>query len=141
MVKDDFQITEKHGFLVTNFHSSHSGYKVTIIKKSNLTTSSAIFDIKPDDNFWVISIPEGEYTWRGIYVDTKHSEFRNEMDFKIESGKLNYIGDMVINISSDIETYTMGVLDQTEFAKERIEKDFPNLYERYRFVKNLTNDK
>ncbi len=140
-VKDGVLLKPKEGFLVTDFHSSHSGYSVTIIKKTNLTVASAIFKIKPDDNFWILALPAGDYTWRGIYVGTSYSEFRNDMDFKISPGELNYIGDMVIDITSDIQSYRMSVVDNSEKVEQRIKKDYPTLYAKHKFTKNITIDK
>jgi hypothetical protein len=60
--------------------------QITLIDEKNLLIASAILPLTPGENFRVIALPTGSYTWRGIYLGTYSAEFRGRLPFKIAAG-------------------------------------------------------
>ena len=140
-VADSVTLEKDQGILATNIVTNISGLTVTIIDKTNIMVASAIFKPNAGENFRVITLPAGEYSWRGIYMGGKYSEFRDKMDFTIKPQEVNYIGDLLIDVDLFSSTYRMGVRDGSDEAKKYVEKTYPALSKTYRFNKTLTIDK
>ena len=137
-IRDTARLEPKSGIMLVNFESNHYGYKATIINKKNITWASAVFDIKRDDNLRVITLPAGDYTWRGIYVGTGASEFRDDYDFTIQEGYVNYVGDVLIIIDGRSNRYKISFSDN-EKTISRFKEEYPKLAENNKIIKNITN--
>jgi hypothetical protein len=125
-----------------NVSMRHDDIELTAIKDSNLTVASLIVDVQSGETFRVMTLPAGEYTWRGFYVGTKHSEFRGLLPFEVKPGKVNYIGDIVISINwDDPWHYGMRVMANPPAAESYMRRVYPQLTARYPLVASLTVDK
>ncbi len=139
-VADSIKLEKDYGILATNINTSWTNHTVTIINK-NALTGSLILKVIVGDNFRVISLPAGEYTWRGMDLGNLYSEFRDKMDFTIRAQEINYIGDLVLDIDVISKKYRMGLRDGSDAAEQRLKNLYPNLSKTYKFSKSLTVDK
>ena len=98
-LKDTAQIEENHGVMLVKFIPNNHGYFISTVSKENHTVGSAFIRIKSSNNLSVLSLPEGAYIWKGFYSTKGYAEFKNEFGFKIETNRINYIGDISININ------------------------------------------
>lgn len=113
---------------------------LTLIDESNFTMASAILPIQPGENFRVISLPAGSYTWRGLYLGTFYSEFRGKLPFKVTANTATYIGDVDLQIDWYAKTYRLAVRDRSRIAQARYEEQYPRLAKSVPFEVALARD-
>ena len=124
-----------------NTPASPPDIMLTAIKQSNLMVASLIVTLQSGENFTVMTLPAGKYSWRGIYLDRKNSEFRGLLPFEVKPGKVNYIGDLVISLDWDNPWhYGMRVTANQAAAERYMKSVYPELTSRYPMVASLTVD-
>ena len=120
-----------HALLVTRINLSTPGYAnlrplyITLINQQNLTVVSAIIELEPGMNFRAISLPPGNYSWRGLYLGSYVSEFRGKLLFNLAPDSATYVGDLDLTIDWNTSKYGLKVVDRSEFVKSRYEVEFP----------------
>jgi hypothetical protein len=141
-VRDTPSLAGGQGIVVTNIVSNSGDYTVSIIDKTNLVVPSATLKVLPGENFRVIALPAGNYSWRGIYLNEGNFvEFREWLDFTVNAGEINYVGDLIIDIDRARKTGRLSVRDDGAGAEQRMRHEYPKLYGTYRFTKNITVDR
>lgn len=138
-VKDSIALENNQGILVANIASNYNDFRISIKNKKNLV-ASAVFVIKAGNDFRVISLPAGDYSWSGIYLDNLYSEFQEKMNFTVKAGKVSYIGDLLIHIDVASKKYRLEVRDNSSAAKLNLTQQYPNLSKAYPFTTSLTID-
>jgi hypothetical protein len=114
---------------------------LTAIKKTSLTVASLIWQLQPGESFSVMTLPAGAYTWRGLYVGRRYSEFRNLMPFEVHAGKINYVGDIVVSIDwSDLTHYGMHVSSDQATSENYLHNAYPQLSAHYPITASITED-
>ncbi|MHA6205658.1 hypothetical protein ACXU4B_14635 [Dyella soli] len=128
-------------FVQRNAAGDEPAPALTAIKTTNLTVASLILDLHPGENFTVMSLPAGNYTWRGLYVGRRNSEFRNRLPFEIQAGKINYVGDIVVTLDwNDLTRYGMRVRSNLAASETYVHEVYPQLSGHYPMVASLTED-
>ena len=147
-LKNTTKLDNDKGILVTTIHSNISGYKLTIRNKKSAIFLSANLKIDSKENFKVISLSNGAYYWcsmlfwKSIISKPIVLELGEEMDFNIEAGKINYVGDLNILVNqdgSDVNLLDIEIMDSTEVVLKKLHNEYPTLMKSYPFVKHLTN--
>ena len=114
---------------------------LTAIKKTNLTVASLIWQLQPGESFSVMTLPAGAYTWRGLYVGGRYSEFRNLMPFEVRAGKINYVGDIIVSLDwSDLRHYGMRVRNNQTTSESYLHSIYPQLSAHYPIIASVTQD-
>lgn len=141
-------VSDGNGLFITRiiFRNACSGpskappVSITIIDQNNLTVASALLPIKACENFRVIQLPPGRYSWRGIYIGTYYAEFRGKLLFDIIANKANYVGD--INLVIDLENmkYSLKVVDQSRIVNSLYETKYPVAAKALPFITEITED-
>lgn len=126
----------RQGVLITDFHSNRDGVKLSLIRKNGEEIPDAIFEITPLDNFRVVHLPPGKYTWREIELGGRKRNIRDEFTFTIEADKLNYIGDVLVKVKPS--TLSVNFINKSTQVQQRLQQDYQALYQRYPYVENLT---
>ena len=138
-IKDTSQIDVNHGIMLVNFVSKHEGwYLISTVNKENYLAGSAFFRIESSNNLRVISLPEGEYIWKAFYSSEGHTEFNNEFGFKIEGNRINYIGDILINIDFSGGKYKFTFENNPETINE-FKGLYPVLSKSMSITENITS--
>lgn len=134
--KDTTRLRSHEGILVTNIITNAVGYKLAILEKHSFV-SSAVLEITSDQNFRVITLPAGDYIWRGIYAGNRYHEFGGEYSFKIVAGAINYIGDMYIEFAPGFNRFHLELADHNLEARKRFKEVYPALSASYTFRNDL----
>ena len=137
-IKDTAQIEENHGVMLVKFISNDIGYFISTVKKKNHLAGSAYFRIKSSNDLRVISLPEGEYIWKAFYSTKGHAEFIDEFGFKIEVNRINYIGDILINIHFPEGKYNLAFKNNSETIDE-FKEIYPVLSKSMPISENITS--
>ena len=126
----------QQGLLITDFHSSVTGAKLSLIQRNQNGIPNAVFEITPLDNFRVIELPPGNYTWREIDLGSSSRNIRDIYNFTIEANKLNYIGDVLLKVDPD--GVRISFINQSTEVRRRLQQEYAQLYQRYPYIENLT---
>jgi hypothetical protein len=113
------------------------GYKLAILESHSLV-SSAVLNISSGENFRVITLPAGDYTWRGIYAGNRYREFNGRYAFKIVAGAINYIGDMYIDFDQNMSKFRLSFEDHGPEAWQRFKESYPALATSCTFTSDLS---
>ena len=98
---------------------------IALIDQQNLTVASAILDLELGENFRVISLPPGNYSWRGIYLANYYSEFRGKLLFGLAPNSATYVGDIELTIDWSTKKYGLKVVDRSHIANSHYTSEFP----------------
>jgi hypothetical protein len=101
------------------------------------------FTIKavPGESIHTLTLPAGTYSWLQIWIQGPSHLFRGGLPFKVEAGKVNYIGDVIITIDgNDPWHYGMRLSSDPSTIKSDMLLNYPKLMARYPLVMNLTED-
>jgi len=134
--RETSKLESQEGVLVTNIVTNAGGYKLAIRENHSLV-SSAILKISSGENFRVIVLPAGDYTWRGIYAGPRYKEFDGKYAFKIVAGAINYIGDMYIYFKSNSIEFKISFEEHSLEAWQRFKESYPALAASCTFTSNL----
>lgn len=137
-MKDTAQIDDNHGIMVVNFIPNNYGYFISTVNKDWYIAGSAFFRIKSSDNLRVISLPEGEYIWKAFYSTQGYAEFKKEFGFKIEANKINYIGDLTININFPEGKFKLSFASNPETINE-FKQLYPIVSQSIPIIENITS--
>lgn len=113
---------------------------LSLIDEKNFLVSSAIVPLSTGENFRVMALPAGNYSWRGIYMGTSHAEFKGKLPFKLLSGTACYVGDLDFLIDWSNRTYRLAVRDRFRIAQSRYEDQYSQLSKSAPLVSSLTQD-
>jgi len=150
-IVDTTRLDGNEGIMILTIVTNFCG-QITIINQTNVTLPSAVISVRPGDNFRIMSLPAGSYSWRGIYAapstlggPSLTSEFRGRYNFEIKAQAVNYIGNLLIEIDRHSKkygtiNYTMIFTDHGDETGQYLQKAYPQLSRTYSFVKNLTMD-
>lgn len=103
--------------------------------------SSAVIPLEPGENFRVIALPPGRYSWRGLYLGSYSSEFRGKLLFDLRADTADYVGDLDLTIDWAAKTYRLAISDRSRLAKARYESEFPVAAKSFPFATSMTEDK
>jgi len=124
-----------------NAPANHPYMQVTAMKQSKLLVVSLMVTLLSGENFSVMTLPAGKYSWVGIYMGSKHSAFRGQLPFEVKPGKINYIGDLVISMDwSNASHYGLRVGANQDRAEKYMKVVYPELTSHYPMVASLTVD-
>jgi len=95
--KDNFVLKEGEGAMVA--YISSDSMKNFSLRLSNGSALAPSLKVKKDDLVKVVILKEGEYKFNyisigGFFDVNRSAVLNNQPSFKIESGKVNYIGDL-----------------------------------------------
>jgi hypothetical protein len=124
--KDTSRLESNEGVLVTNIVTNAGGYKLAI-RENHSFVSSAVLNISSGGNFLVITLPAGDYSWRGLYSGSRYREFNGRYSFKIVAGAINYIGDMYIDFGPNLSQFQISIEDHRLEALQRFKESYPAL--------------
>lgn len=127
---------QSQGILVTELHSNFNDITVSLIHEDGAEVSSAIFKIHPHDNFRVLTLPSGRYTWQSIKVGPWRTNIKGDFSFVIKQGTLNYIGDVLLKV--DGEDVRINFINKSSSVRSRLMQDYKGLYSRYPYEVNIT---
>ena len=120
--------------------TSRPPVSITLIDQQNLIVASAILPLEAGENFRVISLPPGNYSWRGIYLGTYSSEFRGKLLFSLAENTATYVGDIDLTIDWSTKKYALKVADRSRIAKYRYESGFPAAASALPFTTSVIRD-
>jgi|SRR6266498_4762373 len=142
------KIDEREGMLLTKVHSNVKMLKVFIMEEGKNNYVAEIF--APDENLRIIPIKNGKASFGRIVrygLVLNYYSGLQPFYFDIEPGSITYVGDLFINwISTDIiggGRAQVRIADNEEETVAEAKGQYPWLFERYRYRKNLpfkTND-
>jgi len=147
-IVDTAKLDNNEGVMVSTIVTNFCG-TISIINLDNAILPSAVISVRPGENFRVMSLPAGRYSWRGIYLENNSSEFRGRYNFEIKAQSVNYIGDLLIEVDKKTlhktlyQTalkYTMVFIDHGDETSQYLQKAYPQLSSSHDFVRNLTTD-
>jgi len=130
------QHSQNQGILVTELHSNFNDISLSLIHEDGEDVSSAIFDLNPHDNFRVISLPSGRYTWKSIKVGSWNTNIKGDFSFIIKKGTLNYIGDVLLKVNG--EDVRISFINKSTAIRSRLREDYSSLYEKFPYEVNIT---
>lgn len=133
--KDTLKLESAEGILVTNIVTNAGGYKL-VISKSN-SPHFTILNISSGENFRVIALSAGNYTWARLTSGVRRSEFLDRYNFKVVAGMINYIGDMHIEFEPDVTRFRIAFEGHDREVWQRFEESYPGLSASYRFTSSL----
>jgi len=147
-IRDAATIQDGSGVMVArivliqqNASAGNPPVELSAIKQSSLTVAALVWEAQPGETFAVMTLPAGKYTWRGLYVGRKFSEFRNLLPFEVEPGQVNYVGDIVIAIDwSNPSRYGMRVIANQAASESYMRTAYPRLIAHHPLVASLTVD-
>jgi hypothetical protein len=99
-----------------------------------------------NDNYVVIPLPAGSYQWEGL---TNSPPFKmsyahfGPMSFKIEAGKINYVGDIVILITRERDSSFVAFMHVSDMHADTLSilsGDYPKLWAAHPMVVHLTRN-
>ena len=127
------------GIIITNLHTNIDNGNILIHHKDSSFPSATFEPIKAPSDFRVIKLNEGEARFSRIYMGNLESWRHNGAYFNIEAGKINYIGDFVVEWTTN--GGGIGVISQhIDREKETIEmakSKYPELFSSYPYVKKI----
>ena len=127
---------QSHGILVTELHSNSTDITLSLIHEDGADVSTAIFELNPHNNFRVISLPSGRYTWRSIKVGLWSTNIKGDYSFVIKEGTLNYVGDVLLKVDGD--DVRIKFINKSSSIEARLEEDYSTLYEKFPYEVNIT---
>lgn len=130
------QNNQNQGILVTELHSNFNDISLSLIHEDGESVSSAIFGLNPNDNFRVLSLPSGRYTWKSIKVGQWRTNIKDDFSFVIKKGTLNYIGDVLLKV--DGEDVRISFINKSGAIRSRLQQDYSGLYDKYPYEVNIT---
>jgi len=130
------QNSQNQGILVTELHSNFNNISLSLIHEDGEDVSSAIFDLNPHDNFRVISLPSGRYTWKSIKVGAWDTNIKGDFSFVIKKGTLNYIGDVLLKVNG--EDVRIRFINKSSAIRSRLREDYSSLYDKFPYEVNIT---
>lgn len=124
------------GILVTELHSNFNNITLSFMHEKGEDISSASINVQPDDNFRVMSLPAGRYTWKSIIVDGWRTNIKGDYSFIIKGGALNYIGDVLLKV--DGADVRIKFINKSSAIKLRLSKEYAALYRQFPYIVNIT---
>lgn len=140
------QLENNQGIVVTKIHSNWDGYDNPLLADLEFVFSQKEgkkkdfkFVLSRADDLKVVALPAGEYQWSRILFGNYYTNLSG--GFTIKSGEINYIGN--IHSQLDLGMLSMSgstiISDQSEAIKSELKAQFPNIVEKHRFNRSLTN--
>lgn len=128
---------QKKGVLVADFYADKVGTVLVLVEKSAEARPVAVIEITPMDNFRVLELSAGEYTWSELREPGRVTPLSGHFDINVQADTINYIGSILI------KSYQTGpqisVVNQTTEVRQRLQTDYPAIAQRFPFMLNLTH--
>ncbi len=95
------------------------------------------------ERIWVLTVDAGEYMWGDVLLVSQYpamrASFHTGTRFTIEEGKINYVGD--IHLEMDSGRVGMSVTSSAADVAAYLEASYPLLMNRYELEKSLTEQR
>jgi hypothetical protein len=119
----------------------------TVDIRGHTSASIEAQKFEQDNNYFVTTLPAGEYYYtrvyiykRAIYVDLLEGDKKDRWKFTVKPNQINYIGHLDMKLS-DYNRYSIAIHNNSVLALEFLEKEYPNLIEKYRINLGMYNVK
>ena len=87
---------QQKGVLVADFYADKIGSVLVLAKKDSPKPPAAVIEITPMDNFRVLELPAGDYTWQELREPGQTIPLSDKFDIRVHPGRSNYIGSLLI---------------------------------------------
>lgn len=140
-------LTAGEGIVVTKLRSNWTGYDNPLLAniefifgKAGSNVNSGKFVMTKANDLKVISLPAGDYRWSHLSFGNRHLDFNRIDGFKIEAGKIVYIGDLnsVLELGAFSATGRFWVTNDVKNIKDEMKIHYPELIKKYPFVEKVT---
>jgi len=126
---------QKKGIVVADFYADKVGSILELVEKTHPTRAVAVIEITPLDNFRVLELPVGEYTWRQLREPDRITPLYGRFDISVQADSINYIGSMLIK--SYPKAPQISVVNQATQVLQRLQKDYQATAQRFPFMLQL----
>ncbi|QEN03361.1 hypothetical protein EW093_01115 [Thiospirochaeta perfilievii] len=138
-VRTDTVLEENKGILICSIHVDEPGWGINIFKRDALFASGIIKKIKNPWDIIMMTLEEGEYTYNTLYYPPRTLNLERKY-FKIEAGKINYIGDLYLDTSGDPylnPRVKSKYKDNKRLVLERLASEYPIIISKYKIVEEV----
>ncbi len=135
----DTSLDEKQGILVTRILTNIEHGSALIHHKDQVTPSAKFENIKAPEELKVIKIEPGKARFSRIYLQNLETWRDSKGYFTVESGKITYIGDFVIewqNNNGRLGVITLHI-DREDETIGQAKLIYPELFTKYEYVKSI----
>lgn len=155
-IKDDIEVKENNGILLTTLHSNYTGYESffhtnlnIIYQKEGDSIITKKLGMNQADDLKIIELPAGRYYWRSLNIEGFYFDLNGF--FNINSNSITYIGDIYIYLekkkSNFIGTAIYGpqitanmlVKDNKDETMVKLKELYPKLLNTYQVKQEMTN--
>lgn len=124
--------------LMVNGEKLPSIPQISAISRSSVMVADVVVEMNSHTNYSVTILREGDYSWRGVYVGTRSSEFRGLLPFHITAGEVNYVGDLTVTVTPS--RYGLSISDHSSDLRAYMTTNYPHIMKGHPFVTSLTQD-
>jgi len=139
------ELKKGYGYIVTRIKSNYKKewqyvYYNRVDKSAFqkfIESDSARFIYKGDSSLQIASAPAGEYYWSGYYLFSKGTSMDKSKRFVVYPNKINYVGDINIEVLPRRYIFRMDIVNNSFKAKEELAQKAPKLFRNYTFVTTI----
>jgi len=143
-ISDGQPLSPDQGIIVTKIHSNWESYNFFrarlgfYFRKVGSDLSTDVLILTQADDLKVISLPKGEYRWSHIGIGNRYLMLDGLKGFKVEAGKITYIGDIYSELDLDVYWVNTKVQSEFESIKSDLERQYPELFRSSEIIEKLT---
>lgn len=147
-IADEGVLKDDEGVLVVGLHTNWKGHSNPLLatlqiqydrKEGSKKLFGRHMSFKGEDYVHVISLPAGEYLARRLVFGNRELVFSEISGFTIESNKINYIGDVFVDLDLSLFSAAADVELKDLFAEtmKTVNANYPNYTNRYQAKKSM----